>query len=61
MTARVIDAVGAGLTAVALWSIVGIGVALHLDSPDTAWKFVAALVGSGLTLVALNLFERRCG
>jgi hypothetical protein len=29
-----------GLVAVALWSIVGIAVAIRLDNPDAAWKFL---------------------
>lgn len=56
---RALHAIAAGLIAIALWSIIGVVVALYLDAIDVAWKFLLALAGSGATLILVNLFEAR--
>jgi hypothetical protein len=54
-----LDLVGGGMVAIAVWSIVGAVIALGFNYPDAAWKFVASAVGSGLTLIAVSIVERR--
>lgn len=60
MTAhRFLDLVGGMLLCIAAWSVAGVVVAISQGNAAAAWKFVVALLGSGATLIAASLFERR--
>jgi hypothetical protein len=56
---RVLDAIAAAMIALALWSVVGIVVALRLDAVDAAWDFWWALAGSAVTLIAVAIYGGR--
>lgn len=56
---RFLDLVASALLGIAFWSIIGAIVALRQDAPDLAMDFFYSLVGAGVTLIAIGIFEER--
>lgn len=56
---RFLDWLGSAFLGLAMWSIVGVIVALRVDAPGIAWDFVYALLGSGACLMIVGYVEGR--
>lgn len=56
---RRLDWLAIALVSIALWSIVGVIVALRLGAIEAAWDFTWSLLASGVTLVAIGILQGR--
>lgn len=59
ITPRLLDLIGSAMVALYAAALAGLGAALWFDAPFAALLFAGAMVGCGVTLCAIGLFEWR--
>ena len=54
MTGRFLDFIGSALVVLIIWSLAGAAIAEHLGNAEAAFDFGLALLGSAVTLLAVE-------